>query len=328
MKLTFDQICSATVGAAKIYEEKGDIIFRRFTDKESDYYRIYRDEVYMRKTYTTAGVRLAFVTDSKKLSFDYKLEHLPHRPFGGFDVTVNGVLTSHAGIEKGSGEGHMETELGEGEKCVEIYFSWSKGMSLSEVSLDDGATFEPHKRKYTMINYGDSITHGYDSLHPSLSYASQLGQLLCADAVNKAIGGDRFFPELLEVDNGIENPDIVTVAYGTNDWKHHTRATVEKRSRDFYTSLSKKYPSAKIFAITPICRVNSGAVDAEKFGEPLSVVDGILRNSAKGLKNITVINGMMLTPRLPEFYTDGLHPNDLGMCVYARELAREIGKYL
>jgi len=327
MKLTLNQIKSATIGTAQIFEENGDIIFRRFTDKETDYYRIYRDEVFANKTYTTAGVRLAFVTDSKKLSFEYKLKQLPHRPFGGFDIAVNGTLTAHAGIEKGSGEGHMDVALGDGSKCVEIYFSWSKGMSLSDVTLDDGASFEPHKRKLTMINYGDSITHGYDSLHPSLSYASQLGQLLSADAINKAIGGDRFFPEILELDNGVEAPDIITVAYGTNDWCHHTKATLEHRSRDFYRALSKKYPNAKIFAITPIWR-NNGHEISKKFGEPCTVVDGLIREVCEGLPNVTVIDGWGLTPHLIEFYTDGLHPNDLGMCVYARELAREIVKYL
>ncbi len=327
MKLTLDMIRSATVGAAKIYEENGDVIFRRFTDKESDYYRIYRDEVYMRKTYTTAGIRLAFVTDSKALSFGYKLEQLPHRPFGGFDVTVDGVLTAHAEIEKGSGDGYMEVDLGDGEKTVEIYFSWSKGMSLSDVTVDDGASFTPKKRTYTMINYGDSITHGYDAGHPSLSYASQLALLLDADASIKAIGGDRFFPEILEIDNGIENPDIITVAYGTNDWCCHTKATLERRSRDFYTALSRKYPNAKIFAITPIWRNGANGI-SKKYGEPLYDVDALIRNVTAGLDNITVIDGMKLTPHLLEFYTDGLHPNDLGMCVYARELAREIGKYL
>ena len=327
MKLTLDMIRSATVGAAQIFEDGGDIIFRRFSDSETDYYRIYRDEVFAKKTYTTAGVRLAFTTDSNKLAFDYKLAELPWRPFGGFDVTADGVLIAHAGIEKGSGEGHMEADLGDGEKTVEIYFSWSKGMSLSDVTLDDGASFAPKKRALTMINYGDSITHGYDALHPSLSYASQLGLLLDADAVNKAIGGDRFFPELLELDNGMENPDIVTVAYGINDWNRHTRATLERRSRDFYTALSRKFPKAKIFAITPIwCQ--SAATPSKKFGDTAYAVDPLIREVTAGLANVTVIDGMKLTAHLPEFYTDGLHPNDVGMCIYARNLAREIGKYL
>lgn len=328
MKLSLEQIKNITFGAAKVFESDGNIIFRRFADEETNYYRIYRDEVYGKKTYTTAGIRLAFVTDSTKLSFDYMLANLPWRPFGGFDVTSDGVIIDHVSIKKGDGFGHEDIELGEGSKKVEIYFSWSKGMSLSNIELDDGASVVPAVRSKTMINYGDSITHGYDSEHPSLSYASQLSCLLDADSCNKAIGGDRFFPELLELDNGIESPDYITVAYGTNDWFHHSRTTIERRARDFYTALSKKYPSAKIFAITPIWRSEADAKIAKKFGEPCTAVDGLIRSVTEGLANVTVINGWNLTPHVIEFYTDGLHPNDLGMCVYAKNLAAEIKKYL
>lgn len=328
MTLDIQKIKEITVGAVGVFEENGEIVFRRFTDEETRYYRIYRDEVYARKTYTTAGVRLAFETDSKRLAFSYKLLEHPWRPFGFFDVTVDGAIVLHEGIHKGSGEGQVDIVLKEGAKTVEIWFSWSKGMSLSDISLDDGATIVPKKRSRTMINYGDSITHGYDSIYPSLSYASQLASILDADAVNKAIGGDRFFSEILEVENGVESPDIVTVAYGTNDWSCHSRATVERRSREFYSALSKKYPKAKIFAVTPIWRTNSTADKSPKYGAPCTEVEGLIRKVTEGLSNVTVISGWSLTPHQTDFYSDGLHPNDLGMSIYAKNLAAEIGKYL
>ena len=79
--------------------------------------------------------------------------------------------------------------------------------------LDDGATIEGLYRKYKMISFGDSITHGYDAIYPSLSYASQLAQNLDAEQLNKGIGGDIFFPALLDEKDAFE-PDFITVAYG------------------------------------------------------------------------------------------------------------------
>ena len=35
-----------------------------------------------------------------------------------------------------------------------------------------------------------------------------------------------------------------------------------------------------------------------------------------------------MTPHLGDFYTDGLHPNDKGFCVYAANLYREISTAL
>ena len=327
MKLELSQVKEITRGAAQVYEENGEIIFRRFTDEETNTYRIYRDDVYRRKTYTTAGIRLAFVTDSKEMSFGYRLTEHPWRPFGYFDVTVDGVMVLHEGVEKGEGDGQVCIPLGDGEKTVELWFPWSKGLNLSDITLDDGAFCKPKKRSRTMINYGDSITHGYDSIHPSLSYACQLANVLDADQTNKAIGGDRFFPELLEVDNGIKEADIITIAYGTNDWAIHTKATVETRSRQFIKKLSQMYPTAKIFVISPIWRRNYYEV-LPKFGDNCGGVHKLLTEICEDIPNATVINGLYLTPHVLEFYTDGLHPNDLGMCVYAKNLADEIKKQL
>ncbi len=326
MKLDLPTIKEITVGAVKVFEENGEFIFRRFTDEETRYYGVYRDKHFEEQTLATAGIRIAFETDSRKLSFDYRLISLPWRPYGYFDITVNGVIVLHEGIQSGDGKGHIDISLDTGTKNIELWFSWSKCMTISNVTVDDAAILVPKKRSYTMINYGDSITHGYDSIYPSLSYASQLALILDADASNKAVGGDRFFPEILELDNGIDSPDIITVAYGTNDWVSHTRPTLERRSREFFTALSNKYPTAKIFAVTPIWRAKNEQV--VKFGEPCTAVEALMREVCHALPNVTVINGWNLTPHTLDFYVDGLHPNDLGMSLYAKNLAGEIKNHL
>ena len=330
MKLTLEQIKKITFGAIDIAETELGFSFSRFTEKQREYYAIYRDNDYLKKTLSAPGVRFSFLTDSKTFSFDYSVR-VAECPTGGctrFDLYIDDILSSHFGITMGDTDEHFEIELGDGAKKVELYFPWTKKVYLSNVTLDDGATLAPMKRARTMLNYGDSITHGYFALHPSLSYAVKLARMLDADCYNKAIGGDRFFPELLELDEPV-NPDIITVAYGTNDWARHTRATVTKRSRDFLKKLSAKFPKAKIFVITPIWR---GREDEpkymEKFGGYLTEVHDIIAENCKDLSNITLIDGMKLTPHDDFFYEDGLHPNDLGMCIYADNLYREIEKHL
>lgn len=325
MILNKEQLSLITCGAEDIVTVDNGFTFRRFTESQSQYYAIYRNDDYMKKTWTAAGVRLAFKTDSTSLSFDYAVRTVPGAGYAYFDVYADGVMIDHFGVDGGEHDMHADVTLGEGEKTVEVYLPWSKYINMSNIALDDGASLVPVKRSRVMINYGDSITHGYYAKYPSLSYASRLAKALDADNYNKAIGGDRFFPELLELDEAVK-PDIVTVAYGTNDWCIHTKKTLAKRSREFLVKLSKKYPDAKIFVITPIWR--SAPEVTEKFGGVLTEVHELLCENSADLKNITVIDGMHLVAHVGSFYTDGLHPNDLGMSIYAENLAREMLKYL
>jgi lysophospholipase L1-like esterase len=223
--------------------------------------------------------------------------------------------------------GKASVELGAGEKTVELYFPWTYRTVLSNVELKDATLLEGVSRKHTMLTFGDSITQGYDAEYPSLSYASSLARLMDADAVNKGIGGEFFFPALLDEPDPI-SPDFVTVAYGTNDWSHHEYEDTKMRCRAFYKRLSELYPNARIFAITPIWR-EGGMRTNTKYGAPVTEVDTMIREVCADLPNVTVINGWTFVPAKPEFYADlRLHPNDLGFGMYAQNLYAAIAKEL
>ncbi len=324
MVLTREQLLDITCGVVDIVETDGKFQFRRFTEEQTKYYAIYRDEEYAKKTLTAAGVRFAFETDSKRFGFECDIAHVRCCAFGYFDIYVNNALVEHVGLEKGVGNLSLDLSLGDGVKFVEVYFPWAKLVTLSDITLDDGAMIIPVKRPRVMINYGDSITQGYHSKYPSLSYASRVARMLNAESYNKGIGGDRFFPELLDLPEDIV-PDIVTVGYGTNDWRSHTRSTLTRRCAEFYARLSEKYPRAKIFAISPIWR---DVKPSPKFDGHCTEVHKIITEVCAGLPNVSVIDGWKLTPNMLEFYTDGLHPTDLCMSFYAENLYREILKRL
>ena len=62
-----------------------------------------------------------------------------------------------------------------------------------------------------MLMLGDSITHGYDAISPSNSYASLVADMLDANAINKGIGGEVFWPQFAAMLDNI-TPEIITVA--------------------------------------------------------------------------------------------------------------------
>lgn len=328
MKLTLEQLKSITQGVVSIVEKDGVFTFLRFTEAQTKAYESAGLTDFYRKNFATAGVRFAFRTNSRTLAFEYQLGYGSSREYAYFDLYVNGALEKHFGVEGNASQGgKVVLPLPAGEKTLELYFPWSRSTTMSNVELDDDATLEAVTRKYKMISFGDSITHGYDAIYPSLSYACQLAQNLDADQINKGIGGDIFFPALLDEKDPID-PDFITVAYGTNDWSKCKREVFEENCKNFYNRLSALYPNAKIFAITPIWRGDWNRKTAG-FGSPVTDVNPMISEICKDLPNVTVINPYNFVPHKKEFYADlSLHPNDIGFCLYAKGLFNEIVKHL
>ena len=172
-----------------------------------------------------------------------------------------------------------------------------------------------------MLVYGDSITHGYDALRPSNRYASKIADVLGAEEINKAVGGEQFFPELAEQKDEL-NPDYIMVAYGTNDWDSTTEEIVREHCEGFYSALCKNYPNTPIFALTPVWRKNYS--DYRVFGE-FNKVEKLMSESLKRFKNITVISGYDLIPKDISYFADRIvHPNDKGFEYYFENLYKEM----
>ncbi len=317
MKLTLDDFKSIACGAVEIEESHGAVAFHRFSERERELYREKRSLDFYGKTLSGSGVRLAFKTDATRLELDYRMMPASSRVFGRFDVYENGVMVAHDGADsKILASGRIEAILSEGEKEVEIYLPWSKAAYIERLELD-GTTLEPVKRKRKLLCFGDSITQGYDAEFPSLSYVSRLGRMLDAEEHNKGIGGDTFFPELLEAKEPYE-PDIITVAYGTNDWNNQTKDSFDKSCKAFIERICELYPSAEKYVITPIWRADG--FKETKFGEPHHEVHAHMEELLKELP-VRFIDGYALTPHVMEFYSDKyLHPNDLGFGEYASKL--------
>ena len=87
-----------------------------------------------------------------------------------------------------------------------------------------------------------------------------------ADLTNKGIGGDMVFPELV-CEREANMPDLITVAYGTNDWGCRTQDEFLKKYTLFMQKLTEMYPKIPIYAITPVWRADWNKKGA-KWGDP------------------------------------------------------------
>lgn len=329
MKLTAEQIKSIVKGAVRVEEKNGAVHLFRFTKEQENIYlnrTTPSGKPLWDKTPATAGIRLEFVTTSRTLAIEVACVAASSCNCFVHDVVVNGkYLGSFGENESERREFSGSFDLGEGKKEVKIYFPWAAASAIRSLTLDDGAEITPVKKSRKILMYGDSITHGYVAINPSASYASRLTDALDAEAFNKAIGGETFFPELAELsDEG--DFDLITVAYGTNDWSHVTKDLFDETATAFYRTLSRRYPSAKIFALAPIWRADYETIT--KVGK-FSYMKEVFEKLAKELPNLTVIDCFPFVPADSKYFADlTLHPNDAGFEHYFNGLWKELQKYL
>ncbi len=326
MILALNDIKKITFGAVNVIEENGFFVFNRFTEKQKECYKKYRTISLYGKTNATAGVRLSIKSNTSYLKFNYCLSYGSSRDFAYFDIYINKELSYHFGKDKlDDNICSFECKMPIGENYIEVYFPWSTHAKICNFEIEDGASLIPVSRKKTMIAYGDSITQGYDSIYPSRAYICQLAKFFDTDLYNKAIGGDTFFPELLEAKD-VFVPDIVTVSYGTNDWLICSHEEFVFNTKTFFELLYENYKSSKIYVITPIWKKaeEDGTVPTVNFN--FAEHRAFIKHTALSYDNVTVIDGDDLVPHDSKYFADEkvLHPNAEGFKYYAENLIKAI----
>ena len=313
MILTNEQLRSTISGAAEIQEKDGKLVFYRYGKYVREHVYPEGDRFHGAMSHTS-GILSRFVTSSENLSFRWS-----SNPAGGghtFDVWADGVMYAHTGCGKGSDV--LSVQLPAGEKTVEIYFPHHSAGQICDVTLDEGASFAPAApRKYKFLFIGDSITHGSTSTYASMTYAHQVARALDAEVVNQGIGGERFNPRAVDDQLPDFEPDLVSVAYGTNDWSGTTRGRLVGCCNGHLARLRDKYPNIPIVQILPLWRGDMNRVTAVGTFEDMRT---IIKDAAARF-DVTVVDGMELTPHIADVYADRrLHPNAFGFQFYADNL--------
>ena len=323
MKLTYQEMKQLTVGAVHISETENGLSFYKCTQKQIDAWGQLNEGLGQRAL-TTTGIRLDFHTNSKSLTFttpaigkyELHVDGLLHKQFtvGSEDCPVGEPLTAALGDPLGNPKDEVR---------VTLHLPNHKAGALSSLELDDGSYARRHQFDCKMLMIGDSITQGWKSVYDSYSYAYQLSRYLNAESVIQGIGG-AFYHETT-FDTLPFAPDIVTVAYGTNDFgKYKTYEDMRAHVAAYLDLIAGAYRGKKIFVFSPIWR-------DKREGKAMGTFDGacaIVAEEAEK-RGMIHIEGLYLVPPLPDFFEDGyLHPNDLGFMIYAANLYAEMSKYL
>ncbi|MBR2461277.1 MAG: SGNH/GDSL hydrolase family protein [Clostridia bacterium] len=317
MKLSLDEIKLITVGALDIREEADGIHFYKCTENQNKAWDKLSETLGFRAR-TTTGVRLDFHTNSKNLKICAK--------GGKFEIYVDNLLRLQNTVnELTDTTFELKDPLGfdKDEYRVTVYLP-SHGIGvLSSIEIDDKATVTPHDYDIKMLFIGDSITQGWNTKYDSLSYAYRVTRFFNANSIIQGIGG-AFYHETT-FDSLPFEPDVVLVAYGTNDFgRFKTYDEFMGHVSAHLRLIASEYSDKQIFVLSPIWRKDLQERSMGTFDGARQIV---IDEAAK--LGLIHIDGLSLVPPIEEFFADGhLHPNSEGFSLYAENLIYELKKYI
>lgn len=320
------QIVHNTISVS--FDEKGSLQMHRFTEQQRQVYGQESQDWEM-KTHASASVTLDFITNSQSVALNFDLYPGSSQKWGSVDLYVDGVFyaTRYANDLSIKLAGFP---LPAGEHRVTVYFPWSARIVLNAVQLSDGASVIPVEKRLKILCFGDSITQGYTSKYTSLSYVNQMARALDAEVVNQGIGGYYFNEDTIDASILACEPDVITVAYGTNDYsRYETAEEYSAHTGAYIRKLAQLFPDTKIVGILPLYR-NDENHQVRKLYRSYSLDDArqILKSHYEVLPNGYVIEETGI-PHIPQAYApDFLHPNELGFSIMAQGITRRLQEIL
>ncbi len=192
----------------------------------------------------------------------------------------------------------------------------------------DGVVKPCEHNKKRLLCLGDSITSGGNTHHPNYSYVMQMANELDMEIINQGVSGNTFYVDCL---NGLEYldfaPDLITIAYGTNDWNFAPTVELVRQQMDrYFEKIEVLFENIPKVVITPIWRADEYVAAVTK---ELDEIRHMIERRAQKMKHTLVLNGSTLVPHDPGYYADGyLHPNDAGHAIYGANVAAKINEWL
>ena len=295
----------------------------RLTERQVAYFE-QADESWGIRSRCSAGIQLRLETNSRTL--DLTGRFLPGaRAYSGFDVEVDGRSVAAIRVDTRPDKQKVRlidfaTQL---KRRITVTLSQAAILELHAIELEEDAQVSAAPdRQVRYLAIGDSITQGMDAKNPASTYTVQLARMLDAELLNHGIGGHIFDLDALDPDLSFR-PDIVTVAYGTNDWsrgisRHGIMHTVERYLARLMADVARR---ASVYVVTPIWR----AIGEEtRTGGTLVEFSSAIAEAASRIDGVKVIDGATLVPHRPDLYVDGTHPIDEGFLHYTINLYRAI----
>ena len=297
-------------------DASGRICCFRFTEKQLAEYN--KSDIFSVRAALNSGIKLDFYTDSSWVELSWELlQQAPWLDKSAAELYVNGALTKRWDFCGDADTAvQLTASLPMGMKRVTIWLNHNLDVAIRSVSIDENAVIQvvPAQKRYLAL--GDSITYS-SALNPSMGYAMQVAEHFGWELFDQGVGGYYYDASSLDWEFPWK-PDVITVAYGTNDDRTDPQA-YKNRVEKYLHQLVAIWPDVPVFVIMPLWRMDLSG--KEEFEWIYPVIAGVCQQ----IPSVTVIDARVAMPHLPELYSDGyLHPNDEGMTYYASYVIQAI----
>ncbi len=276
-------------------------------------------------SYTPAGVRIRFITNSPYIAIKNVLGDGSVSGYLNFDLfkRVGDSFSHIRALSSIGNKGDFETfafpatdgKLNEYEiympilTCItEFYIGLKKGSTL--LKPNDYAISDP------IVFYGSSITHGASSVRPGNAYTAIVSRNLCADYINLGFSGNaKGEPELAEYIASLKMSAFVL------DYDHNAPSPehLEQTHENFYKIIREKQPDLPIIMVTKPDNFDNSTDKAIR----RQIVFNTYYNALmSGDENVYFIDGtgIMSGEFSDTTLADGCHPSESGFVLMAGKI--------
>jgi hypothetical protein len=280
----------------------------------------------------SAGVRLAFRTDSREVVFETEPDPKPEPGLdpGRLDLCLDGRLTASEPV---GGNRYAFAALPAGLKEVELWLSPSSPFRLRSVLVDDGAKIERTElRRPRWIAYGSSITQASAAGSPTRTWTAMVAAARGLDLANLGYGGQcHLDPPVARMIRDLP-ADFISICSGINiqGQSSFNARTYGPALTGFILTLRDGHPDAPLSVMSPIHSPgretikNSIGFTVQDIRRETAAVVGLLRS--RGDPRLVYIDGLEIlgadrAGRLP----DRQHPDAEGNAIMARNFLAKAG---
>lgn len=287
----------------------------------------------------TAGGRIRFCTNSRRLAIAARLNHvskMPHFAFSGsigFDLyeKIDGKhIFMGAAIPPLDIQDHLECfwELdGDDTHELTLHLPLYSGVDELYIGIDENATVTPapaYTHSKPVVYYGSSITQGGCASRPANAYPNLLSLLLDCDQVNLGFSGNARAEDAMADYISKLEMSVFVFDYDYNAPNEaHLAATHEK----MYQKIRSAQPDLPIIFMSMPKR---NPLEEATRQRRLEIIRQTYVNAvASGDGNVYLIPGEELLGDCAEMATvDNCHPNDLGFYMMAQALKPILSRLL
>ncbi len=272
----------------------------------------------------TAGIRVRFKTDSRRIVVNAKLPYISiMNDMTGLGIAGFALYEARGGRDFFSKSFVPPWDAREGytiEKNFEerdmrsftLYFPLYAPVSSLEIGLEKDAQLEetePYKIQKPVVFYGSSITQGGCAAHPGNAYQAMLSRKYDFDFINLGFSGNAKGEQAMADYIADLNMSVFVCDY---DHNAPTPEYLEETLAPFVETIRKKNPTLPILLLSkPDYHIESKG-DARR---RQILMKQYISMAESGDENVQFADGAMMFRGVngDSCTVDGCHPNDLGM---------------